>query len=113
VDLEEIAAAHQAAMKAVTHRVIVCAGTGCIAGGSLAVADAFVATLKERGITASVELTPEEESPSVLVSHSGCQGFCQAGPLVTILPEAILYTRVRAADVEEIVTITLENGGVV
>jgi NADH-quinone oxidoreductase subunit F len=47
---------------------------------------------------------------ATLVSKSGCQGFCQMGPLVTVLPENILYTRVKPADVEEIVKSTLVEG---
>ena len=41
---------------------------------------------------------------------SGCQGFCQIGPLVTILPEGIFYTKVKPEDVEEIVETTLKKG---
>ena len=36
---------------------------------------------------------------SVTLNQSGCQGFCQMGPLVSVLPDNILYTRVRAEDV--------------
>ena len=32
------------------------------------------------------------------------------GPLVTILPEGILYTKVKAEDVKEIVAFTLVGG---
>ena len=38
------------------------------------------------------------------LNKSGCQGFCQMGPLVTILPEGILYNKVKAEDVAEIVS---------
>ncbi len=45
-----------------------------------------------------------------MVSKSGCQGFCQLGPLVTILPEGIFYTKVKPKDVEDIVETTIRKG---
>ncbi len=92
-------------------RVVVCAGTGCLVNGSLKVYDEFVRSAKTAGINAVVELKKEEEG--VFVSKSGCQGFCQIGPLVTILPEGIFYTKVRPGDATEIVENTLKNGEVV
>ncbi|HEY9595345.1 MAG TPA: NADH-quinone oxidoreductase subunit NuoF [Spirochaetia bacterium] len=121
-------------MAKVGHRIVICAGTGCIAGGSLEVARRFETELAAAGIDAAVELKPEDgagaagaaggaatmagraaegRGPEVLVSKSGCQGFCQAGPLVTVLPENILYTKVTANDVPEIVEATLKAGGIV
>ena len=72
-------------------RIIVCAGTGCVAGGSREVLKAFERELAARGVGAETELSFEHEghAPSVRLSGSGCQGFCQMGPLVRILPEDI------------------------
>jgi NADH-quinone oxidoreductase subunit F len=84
-------------------RVIVCAGTGCAAGGALKVLDAFGAVNAD--VTLSHEACPHRE-----ISKSGCQGFCQMGPLVTVLPENIFYTRVTPADVPEIADRTLVHG---
>ena len=92
-------------------RVIVCAGTGCLVSGSLRVYDEFVQSVRAAGLNAIVELNKEEAG--VFVSKSGCQGFCQIGPLVTILPEGIFYTRVTPDDVAEIVETTLKDGGLV
>ncbi len=89
-------------------RVLVCTGTGCLANGSLRVYQEFVNTARDAGLNVIVELTKEEEG--VFISKTGCQGFCQNGPLVTILPERIFYTRVKPDDVSEIVTKTLVNG---
>ena len=47
------------------------------------------------------------------MSKSGCQGFCQMGPLVTIEPDGILYTKVKPSDVDEIVDSTLLENRVV
>jgi len=91
-------------------RVVVCAGTGCVAGGSLAVYEAFTARIREAGLAVVTEFRAEPEAGPIRLNKSGCQGFCQMGPLVTILPEGLLYTHVKAADVVEIVTRTLAQG---
>jgi len=93
---------------ATTHRVLICAGTGCRANGSLKVYEEFLKCISKSGLNVIVELKAEEEG--VLVSKSGCQGFCQLGPLVTILPEGIFYTKVKPKDVEDIVVNTISKG---
>jgi len=92
----------------VTHRVLVCAGTGCLVNGSMKVYDEFIRVVQDSGLNAIVELKKEEEG--IFISKSGCQGFCQIGPLVTILPENILYTKVKPGDVQDIVETTLKRG---
>ena len=89
-------------------RIIVCAGTGCLAGGSMRVHDRFLEVIAGRGLPVAVSL--KKEPADYLLSASGCQGFCQMGPLVTIQPEGILYTKVSPADVEEIVEETIIHG---
>jgi len=44
---------------------------------------------------------------------TGCRGFCESGPHVVIQPEGILYQRVKAEDVAEIVAETIINGNIV
>ena len=109
--LNKITKDFQARSAAAQHRVLVCAGTGCLVNGSLKVYEAFVKALKESGLNAIVELKKEEEG--VFVSRTGCQGFCQIGPLVTVLPENIFYTKVKPGDVAEIVETTIRKGDVV
>ncbi len=92
-------------------RVIICAGTGCVSSGALKVYDAFMRVLKVNTLDFDVILKPESEN--LHLSKSGCQGFCQMGPLVTILPDEIFYTKVTADDVVEIVEKTLKKGEVV
>ncbi|KHK01082.1 NADH-ubiquinone oxidoreductase-F iron-sulfur binding region domain-containing protein [Desulfovibrio sp. TomC] len=91
-------------------RVIVCAGTGCVANGSKKVLAALEVQMAAAGLDVVLEFRPEGHGDGVRVSHSGCQGFCQMGPLVTILPENILYTKVTADDVPDIVEKTLVQG---
>ncbi len=90
-------------------RVVICAGTGCVANGAYRVFDEFVKKITESGVAVVVDLKRENHD-GVAVTKSGCQGFCQMGPLVTVLPEGILYTRVKVDDVAEIVQATLIEG---
>src|ERR1035437_8023321 len=87
-------------------RVIGCAGTGCVANGAYQVIAAFQEQIKAAGINVITEFKPEAAPDTLRLNQSGCQGFCQMGPLVTILPDAILYTKVKAGDVAEIVAQT-------
>ena len=110
--LVEAGLAHRTLADRAARRVIICAGTGCMAGGAGAVHAEFVARIADAGIDVVTELraeTPPTDG-SVHLSQSGCQGFCQMGPLVTVLPEGILYTRVKPEDVAEIVGTTLQTG---
>jgi NADH-quinone oxidoreductase subunit F len=49
----------------------------------------------------------------LFVKHTGCHGFCERGPLVVLQPSGILYTKVKAKHVEEIVEKTLIGGEVI
>ncbi|MFZ5833362.1 MAG: NADH-ubiquinone oxidoreductase-F iron-sulfur binding region domain-containing protein [Planctomycetota bacterium] len=112
-NLERLAAAYARSAGRYHRRVVICAGTGCVAGGALKVHKAFVEAIAAAGLPVATELRYEENGhghttdAGVRVSKSGCQGFCQMGPLVTIEPEGILYTRVKPEDVAEIVATTL------
>ncbi len=112
IQLDDTAKSFLNQERTLTRRVIICAGTGCVANGSLKVFDAFTRLAAERGLKVSVELR-EESDHSTYFSKSGCQGFCQMGPLVTILPEGWLYTKVKESDVEECVTRTLVQGEII
>lgn len=107
-ELNKIKENYNSWQAATSHRVIICAGTGCRANGSLKVYEEFLKCISKSGLNVVVELKAEEKG--VLVSKSGCQGFCQLGPLVTILPEGIFYTKVKPKDVEDIVETTIRKG---
>jgi NADH-quinone oxidoreductase subunit F len=94
-------------------RVIICAGTGCMANGAMKVFERFKKEMAAAGLSVILELRPEAGDGEVRLSKSGCQGFCQMDPLVSVLPEGILYTKVKADDVPEIVGQTLMGGEVV
>lgn len=104
---------HSSRVDPTRSRVIVCAGTGCVSNGALKVHDAFRHLLAEGGIAFDLEFKIEEAPGHLHLSKSGCQGFCQMGPLVTVLPQGVLYTRVKPEDVPEIVGTTIQQGQVV
>ena len=79
--------------------VLVCCGTGCLANGSAKVAQAFRALLAGTG-----------HQVECFVKETGCQGFCENGPMVRILPDDITYYKVKPADAAEIVAQTVEQG---
>ncbi|MBU5427638.1 NADH-quinone oxidoreductase subunit NuoF [Tissierella pigra] len=89
-------------------QVLVCGGTGCVAGGSLEIYAEIKRLIEEKGILADVELY--EENEGVGIKKSGCHGFCEAGPLVRIEPDKFLYLKVGLEDCEEIVNTTLVEG---
>jgi len=79
--------------------IAVCAGTGCNAYGAQKVVQAFRDELKSRGLDQEIRLRP-----------TGCHGFCERGTLVLFHPEKVLYQRVKAEDVPEIVEKTVVQG---
>lgn len=112
-NLEKIRDDYKSTAAKISRRIIICAGTGCVANGSLAVREALAKALKENGLDVTLELKMEEEHTGTYISKSGCQGFCQMGPLLHIEPGDILYTKVKVTDVPEIVESTLKNGKVI
>ena len=82
-------------------RIRVCAGTGCLAGGSQAVYDAFVVEAERHGLKDGVDFA---------AGTTGCHGFCENGPIVQIDPENIFYQHVTPDDVPEIFAKTIVGG---
>jgi len=113
IDLNKIAEDYKNSVKNFKRRIILCAGTGCVANGALEVKAALAEEMKKAGLDVTIELKKEESPAGTYISKSGCQGFCQMGPLLHIEPEDILYTKVKVADVKEIVENTLQKGQVI
>ena len=82
-------------------RVMVCAGTGCVANGSLKVIEKF----KELGANVST-LTDYDK---VTIVPTGCHGFCEQGVLVIIPDKHVTYVKVHVEDVEEIFESHVKN----
>jgi len=102
LDLFDIKEKFVTNITAIKKRIIICAGTGCIANGALKVHKRLEEIAKEKNIDLILELK-EEKKDAVLLTESGCQGFCQMGPLVTIEPEGWLYVMVKEEDADEII----------
>ena len=94
-------------------QVVICGGSGCVAGGSLKVYDRMKQLMEERGLRIDVVLQHESHDESVGLKHSGCHGFCQMGPLMRIEPMGLLYIKVTVDDCEEIVEKTVLNNEVI
>ena len=81
-DLEQIAAAYQAATDKYAGQILVCSGAGCVSSHSGEVKQAVVEELERLG-----------KQDDVLVRETGCMGTCAAGPVMLILPERTFYTK--------------------
>ncbi len=82
-------------------RVLVCAGTGCVANGSLKVIEKF----KELG----ADVSPLTDYDKMTIVPTGCHGFCEQGVLVLIPDKHVVYVKVKLEDVEEIYESHIKN----
>ena len=87
-------------------RILVCSGTGCIATGSNKIHEIFADIVKDApGI--SLVFSPcggHDDEKVVGVKKTGCQGFCELGPLVRIQKgdKVIQYVKVQPSDCADI-----------
>lgn len=91
-------------------KIIVCGGTGCVAGGSLKIFERLKEKMEEEGLNVSLTLEKEPHGDDIGLKKSGCHGFCEMGPLVRIEPEGWLYTKVKIEDCDEIISSTIQKG---
>ena len=95
-------------------RILICAGTGCLAGGSGEVYEKMcelVANEPDVEVEFGAEIA-HGDGP-VEIKKSGCHGFCEMGPLMRIEPMGILYTKVKLEDCEAIFERTIKHGDVI
>ncbi len=116
-NIEDIAKSYKESCADIKKRIVICAGTGCIASGALKVYDELKKQLDEAGFDAIIKLDKHDHKKDgkdkIHVSGSGCQGFCAQGPLVNISPGKILYVKVKPEDVKDIVEKTIANDEIV
>lgn len=95
-------------------RILICAGTGCLAGGSAEIYEK-ISSLVQKNPDVEVYFGPEiaHGDGEIGVKKSGCHGFCEMGPLMRIEPMGILYTKVSPDDCEEIFEKTILKGEVI
>jgi (2Fe-2S) ferredoxin len=72
--------------------LMLCAGTGCVSGGSYKIKEAL-----ER------ELAKHKLTDEVTVVMTGCNGFCAQGPVMVVQPDEIFYQRLSEKDIPHLV----------
>ena len=80
-------------------RILVCAGTGCIASGSEKIYQKLAELCKD---TEGVSVEFQKDVPHIGTVKTGCQGICELGPLVRIEPLHVQYVQVKEEDCMEI-----------
>jgi len=79
--------------------LLVCAGTGCVSNRSFKVKLALEQEIRRCKL--------EDE---VLVVATGCQGFCERGPIVVHWPDGIFYQKVTEEEIPKLVAEHLLKG---
>lgn len=95
-------------------RILICAGTGCLAGGSGEIYERMCELVRDNP-DVEVHFGPEiaHRDGEIGVKKSGCHGFCEMGPLMRIEPQGILYTKIQPEDCDEIFHRTIERGDII
>ncbi len=86
-------------MKQHRSHLLVCAGTGCVSCGAFAIKDALEREVRRRNL--------ENE---ILIVATGCNGFCERGPILMVHPDGIFYERLKPEDVPHLVEEHLVKG---
>ena len=92
-DLEKMRSELKSKRKPSKASISVCVSTGCVALNAPKVKEALVSELEKQNLKDKVE-----------IKETGCLGFCEQGPRVTIYPEEICYFKVKPEDAAEIVS---------
>ncbi|MBQ7261200.1 MAG: 4Fe-4S binding protein [Lachnospiraceae bacterium] len=110
-DLSDIRAKAQERIRNIRCRILICAGTGCLAGGSLKIYEKLC-ELCGKDPDAEIVFGPEvaHTADKTDIQKSGCHGFCEMGPLVRIEPYNYLYIKVKPEDCDEIYNTTVLGG---
>ncbi len=82
--------------------VTICGGTGCKASGCKHIIEAFKKEIIKQNLQEKVD-----------IRITGCQGFCEKGPIVVIYPSKIFYPMVKAEDVSRIISETVVKNKVI
>lgn len=95
-------------------RILVCSGTGCIATGSEKIYQKMMEIVGNTP-NVTIEFAPHDEKEHVGVKRTGCQGFCEFGPLVRIQKgdKVVQYIKVQPDDCQEIFDHTVMGDGLV
>ena len=108
--LEDYRKSCKKALESQKIRILVCAGTGCVAGGSIDIYQRLIELCREKGLNVQIQLEKEVSHEGIGIKKSGCNGFCELGPLIKILPMGWLYLNCHVEDCEDIIEKTILNG---
>ena len=86
---------YRASLNSQRKQILICAGTGCVAGGSLKIYDKMKEIIESKGLKCALKLEKEPHGDSIGLKKSGCHGFCEMGPLLRIEPMGWLYLKVK------------------
>jgi NADH:ubiquinone oxidoreductase subunit F (NADH-binding)/(2Fe-2S) ferredoxin/NAD-dependent dihydropyrimidine dehydrogenase PreA subunit len=79
--------------------LLVCAGTGCVSCNSFKIKEALEKEVQKRNL-----------QDEVLVIATGCNGFCERGPILLVQPDGIFYQQLKVEDVPRLVEEHLLKG---
>ena len=71
---------------------LVCTGTGCVSNGAFEVKKALEKELKKRNLENEIQ-----------VIGTGCNGFCERGPVMVVQPEGIFYQQLKVENIPHLV----------
>jgi NADH-quinone oxidoreductase subunit F len=80
-------------------RLMLCSGTSCAANGSFRIQEALERELARHRL--------EEE---IAIELTGCNGLCGVGPVMTVMPDGILYHALTLKDIPDLVQEHFLNG---
>ncbi|MFP4369382.1 MAG: NADH-quinone oxidoreductase subunit NuoF [Candidatus Kapaibacterium sp.] len=76
----------------IREQILLCAGGGCIASGSLEVRDALIESISANGLEGQI-----------IVKETGCLGPCVKGPVIVLKKDGTVYQDIKPGDAEEII----------
>jgi NADH:ubiquinone oxidoreductase subunit F (NADH-binding)/(2Fe-2S) ferredoxin/NAD-dependent dihydropyrimidine dehydrogenase PreA subunit len=79
--------------------VLICEGTGCVACRSFEIREELEREIQRQGLREEIKII-----------NTGCQGFCERGPIVIVQPDDIFYQKLTVEDVPYLVTEHLLKG---
>lgn len=79
-------------MKKYRTNIMVCAGTACVSNHSFDIREALEKEIKKQDLQDEVE-----------VITTGCQGFCEKGPIAIVQPDNVFYQELKERDIPKLV----------
>ena len=86
-------------MKTYRAHLLVCAGTGCVSCGAFELKEALEKEIARRRL-----------QDEILIIATGCNGFCERGPILMVQPDGVFYQRLKVQDVPFLVEEHLVKG---